>query len=276
MKIVHAQLQSILPTQLRPMLPLSNIESLNEIRMRLSYPAQLVYLDHTTEIGKTIMQEDLSFCVNTACRYSPWNAASMKQGYLTASGGHRIGICGESTGDGIRSLTSVCIRVAKDLQGIAAQIPIRDSILIIGPPGSGKTTLLRDYIRKISNCIQGAVCVVDERAEIFPFSGSSPCFDPGKHTDILSGFSKGQGIGIGIRSMGPAWIALDEITDARDCDAMLQALWCGVRIIATAHASGVSDLLSRPIYRPILNSKVFSTVVVMHPDKSYHMERIST
>ncbi len=275
MKMVHAQLQSVLPISLRSRLPAENIESLTEIRMRMSYPAQLIYLDKTVEIGGAICLDDLNFCVNTASRYSPWNASSMKQGYLTAPGGHRIGICGESTGEGIRSLTSVCIRVAKDLPGISSQIPVRDSLLIIGAPGSGKTTLLRDYIRKISNCCKSAISVVDERSEIFPFTGGKPCFDPGRHTDILTGCPKTRGIGMVMRCMGPAWIALDEITDAEDCDAMVQALWCGVKIVATAHAASVSDLLTRPIYQPIIKSKVFSTIAVMHPDKSYHLERIS-
>ncbi len=275
MKVVQAQLQSILPMHLRSLLPAENIESLTEIRLRLSYPMQLIYLNKTAEVGKPVSLDDLNFCVNTASRYSPWNAASMKQGYLTAPGGHRIGVCGETAGEGIRSLTSVCIRVAKDLQGISDQMPIRDSILIIGPPGSGKTTLLRDYIRRISAKCKSSVCVVDERCEIFPFSCGSPCFNPGKQTDILSGCSKERGINHVIRSMGPAWVALDEITDAKDCDAMVQALWCGVKVIATAHASSVNDLLLRPVYQPIVNSKVFSTVAVMHPDKSYHLERIS-
>lgn len=275
MKVVHAQLQSILPIQLRPLLPAENIESLTEIRLRLSYPMQLIYLDKTVEAGRAICPDDLNFCVNTASRYSPWNAASMKQGYLTAAGGHRIGVCGEIAGEGIRCLTSICIRVAKDLQGISNQMPIRDSLLIIGPPGSGKTTLLRDYIRKISNSCKTSICVVDERSEIFPFSCGSPCFNPGKQTDILSGCSKANGISHVIRSMGPVWVAFDEITDAKDCDAMVQALWCGVKVIATAHAASVNDLLLRPVYQPIINSKVFSTIAVMHSDKSYHLERIS-
>ena len=276
MKTLHDQLRTILPQRIRPLLPAEEIGNLAEIRMRIGQPTMLTYLQRQASVGKPITTEDLSFVVNTACRYSPWNARSIHQGYLTAPGGHRIGLCGEAAGDGMRTVTSLCIRVAKDLHGISGRIPVQDSILILGAPGSGKTTLLRDYIRRISDSPMGSVCVVDERGEIFPFSGGKMCFDPGNGTDVMTGRSKAEGIDCVIRAMGPKWIAVDEITRPADCDALVQALWCGVKVVATAHAASVRDLFSRPVYRPIVNSGVFSTAVVLHTDKSYHLERITT
>lgn len=276
MKTLHDQLRTILPQRIRPLLPAEEIGNLTEIRMRIGQPMILTYLQRQSSVGEPITTEDLSFVVNTACRYSPWNARSIHQGYLTAPGGHRIGLCGETAGDGMRTVTSLCIRVAKDLHGISGRIPVQDSILILGAPGSGKTTLLRDYIRRISGSPMGSVCVVDERGEIFPFSGGKMCFDPGNGTDVMTGRSKAEGIDCVIRAMGPKWIAVDEITRPADCDALVQALWCGVKVVATAHAASVRDLFSRPVYRPIVDSGVFSTAVVLHTDKSYHLERITT
>lgn len=276
MKTLHDQLRTILPQRIRPLLPAEEIGNLTEIRMRIGRPMQLTYLQRQTSVGEPVTTEDLNFVVNTACRYSPWNARSIHQGYLTAPGGHRIGLCGEAAGDGMRTVTSLCIRVAKDLHGISGRIPVQDSILILGAPGSGKTTLLRDYIRRISGSPMGSVCVVDERGEIFPFSGGKMCFDPGNGTDVMTGRSKAEGIDCVIRAMGPKWIAVDEITRPADCDALVQALWCGVKVVATAHAASVRDLFSRPVYRPIVDSGVFSTAVVLHTDKSYHLERITT
>lgn len=276
MKTLHDQLRTILPQRIRPLLPAEEIGNLTEIRMRIGQPMILTYLQRQSSVGEPITTEDLSFVVNTACRYSPWNACSIHQGYLTAPGGHRIGLCGEAAGDGMRTVTSICIRVAKDLHGISGRIPVQDSILILGAPGSGKTTLLRDYIRRISGSPMGSVCVVDERGEIFPFSGGKMCFDPGNGTDVMTGRSKAEGIDCVIRAMGPKWIAVDEITRPADCDALVQALWCGVKVVATAHAASVRDLFSRPVYRPIVDSGVFSTAVVLHTDKSYHLERITT
>ena len=276
MKTLHDQLRTILPQRIRPLLPAEEIGNLTEIRMRIGQPMILTYLQRQSSVGEPITTEDLSFVVNTACRYSPWNARSIHQGYLTAPGGHRIGLCGETAGDGMRTVTSLCIRVAKDLHGISGRIPVQDSILILGAPGSGKTTLLRDYIRRIPSSPMGSVCVVDERGEIFPFSGGKMCFDPGNGTDVMTGRSKAEGIDCVIRAMGPKWIAVDEITRPADCDALVQALWCGVKVVATAHAASVRDLFSRPVYRPIVDSGVFSTAVVLHTDKSYHLERITT
>ena len=276
MKTLHDQLRTILPQRIRPLLPAEEIGNLTEIRMRIGQPMMLTYLQRQSSVGEPITTEDLSFVVNTACRYSPWNARSIHQGYLTAPGGHRIGLCGETAGDGMRTVTSLCIRVAKDLHGISGRIPVQDSILILGAPGSGKTTLLRDYIRRISGSPMGSVCVVDERGEIFPFSGGKMCFDPGNGTDVMTGRSKAEGIDCVIRAMGPKWIAVDEITRPADCDALVQALWCGVKVVATAHAASVRNLFSRPVYRPIVDSGVFSTAVVLHTDKSYHLERITT
>jgi len=74
--------------------------------------------------------------------------------------------------------------------------------------------------------------------------------------------------------MGPKVIAIDEITAAKDCDAIMEAGWCGVDILATAHASGMSDLRNRPVYKPILQCGMFKSVVVMKDDKSWYLERM--
>ena len=74
--------------------------------------------------------------------------------------------------------------------------------------------------------------------------------------------------------MNPQWIAVDEITEKSDCDALLQAGWCGVNLMATAHAGSLQDFLTRPVYKPLVDCKLFSTVLVLRKDKSWKMERI--
>lgn len=267
------ELLSILPGWLRQELDEATVTNLQEIRLRLHGTAELVLRNTSKRLSKTVTKEDLQFCINAASRYSPWNAASAASGYLTSQGGHRIGICGEAVCKegqmtGIREVTSLCIRVAKDFHGISEGIPIGGSILILGAPGWGKTTLLRDLIRRISQTGHH-ISVVDERQELFP----AEIFDHGPRTDILSGCRKGEGIDTVLRTMGPEWIAVDEITEETDCNALLRAGWCGVRLLATAHAATYRDYLNRPVYRPLAESRLFDSVVILRPDKTWRIER---
>ena len=169
------------------------------------------------------------------------------------------------------------LTIYHDYEGIAKSIAhINNSVLIIGPPGSGKTTLLRDFIRCKSENEQGSICVVDEREEIFPIYNGQACFYTGKHTDVLSKSNKASGIEAVLRSMNPEWIAVDEITGETDCEALLHAGWCGVKLMATAHAGSIIDLKSRPVYKPLIEKKLFSTILILRRDKSWTMERISS
>ena len=162
---------------------------------------------------------------------------------------------------GVRNITSVCIRVARDFPGIAGEIGQLDSsILIFGAPGWGKTTLLRDLIRQRSD-MGCQTAVVDERRELFPMGD---CFFSGKCTDILTGCPKREGISTVLRTMGPDCIAVDEITAEEDCNALL----------ATAHGTGIREIRNRRIYRELLDGRLFDYVVVMNRDKSWKAERM--
>ncbi len=247
---------------------------LRELRLRLDKSAQLKTAKGYYSICREVTGEDLSFIVNAACRYSPWTATGAAQGYITAPGGHRIGLCGEAviqngTMTGLRSITSLNIRVARDFPGIAEPLAkCSGSVLILGKPGSGKTTLLRDFIRQRS--YTETVAVVDERGELFPVG-----FDKGTSVDILTGCPKAHGLDAVLRTMGPDTVAIDEITAEADCRALLRAGWCGVHLLATAHASCRQDLMSRAVYRPLLEAGLFEHLVTLQPDKSFRTERMN-
>lgn len=271
---------NLLPVWLRQEVDKQGRDHLQELRLRLDKPPEMVLSFGSVYLERIVSIDDLRFCVNLASRYSPWSAATMAQGYITGQGGHRMGLCGEavvSSGkmSGINSLSSICLRVARDFPGIAAKaVGLTGSVLIIGKPGSGKTTLLRDLIRQKSNSGQGSVALVDEKGEVFPNIHGRPCFPSGKRTDILTGCGKAYGIEILLRNMTPDTIAVDEITAAEDCQALLHAGWCGVNLLATAHAGCLEDLMSRPVYRPIIESKIFDHILILNPDKSWRTERM--
>ncbi len=269
---------TILPLRFRREVDTLGRDALQQLHLRLGREIVLDTSSGRMTINAVATEEDLKFVVNTASRYSPWSAATAAQGYVTAPGGHRIGLCGhcivhDGAVTGIREVNALCIRVARDFVGIAPQPTIASgNILIIGPPGSGKTTMLRDLIRNISNRCEGSIAVVDERGEIFPTQCS---FDTGPNTDVLTFCPKPQGIMMALRTLGARWIALDEITDKADGQALQQGFNCGVNFVATAHALNIRDLRSRPLYREILDRGIFETVLVMQPDKSCCMERMA-
>lgn len=268
------ELLSVLPMWMRKDVDMHSGEHLRELRLRIHLPPELVFAHKSCWLERTICQDDLNYTVNAASKYSPWAAASAANGYITAKGGHRIGLCGETVVrqgkvTAIRNYTSVCIRVARDCPGIAAGLEhCKGSILILGSPGWGKTTLLRDLVRQFSKL--ETVCAVDERAELFPEG-----FDRGKCTDILTGCPKDKGIFMLLRTMGPSCIAVDEITDPDDTAALIHASNCGVRLLATAHAASISDYRRRMLYRPLLENHVFDRIIALKKDQSYTMERMT-
>ena len=272
--------KNLLPTWMRESIDKLGKNTLLELRLRVGSPPELILLKGSFWLDKPVREEDLKFCVNVASRYSPWASATVAKGYITAPGGHRLGLCGDAVMSegkmtGLRNITSINLRVARDFPGIAQGLRKHiGSVLIIGKPGSGKTTLLRDTIRQRSNEFPGCVAVVDEREEIFPKAENNMCFSVGKHTDVISGCSKKEGIEAVLRSMGPDTIAVDEITADSDCRALMHAGWCGVKLLATAHAGSRQDLLNRPVYRPLIESGLFESLIVLHDDKTWHYERM--
>ncbi len=254
-----------------------------EIRLHLGQMVQVVtqqgeWYPTCRRVGK----EDLEHILNIASRFSAYAAQSVAQGYITGRGGHRIGLCGECVVQdgvvtGIKELRSLCIRVARDIPGLADGLlsSLADgSVLILGPPGSGKTTLLRDLIRQISDGRQEQIGVIDQRSELFPVTPDGFYFNTGGRTDVLTGAGKAAGIELLLRSMGPKWIALDEISAMDDCTALEQCGYCGVRFLATAHAWTPDDLKRRPVYRRLLKTGMFKTAIWLKDDQTYTIERL--
>lgn len=268
------ELLGILPQKLRRDVDSLGKESLEELRLRMGAPPELVTGTGSRWLSTAVTREDLNFVVNAASRYSPWAAVTASQGYLTAPGGHRIGLCGEAVCrngvlEGIREISSLCIRVARDFPGVAGKAGDNTgSALILGAPGWGKTTLLRDLIRQRGAREQ--VSVVDERGELFPAG-----FSRGQRVDVLTGCPKAEGILTVLRTMGPSVIAVDEITEEGDCMALLKAVNCGVQLLATAHACSVEDIRNRKIYGVLIKNRVFDTFLVLRKDKSYKVERMT-
>ena len=259
--------------------------SAEEIRLRKgSRPTVLSYGREIPFSENKVTKRDLDALFELACGGSAHTVRdAVASGYVTAPGGYRVGLCGVmAVSDGaaisFREITSVCIRISREVLGSADGIEkyaVTDgkiaSTLIISPPGGGKTTFLRDTVRKLSD-LGYRVSVADERSEI----GGSGAFRLGCCTDVIEGCRKSDAVMMLLRSMSPQVIALDEITEDRDIDAVIMASYCGTAMIATAHAESIEDLGKRPLYKRLMQSGIFGLIVVIKNRRTREYEYIRT
>ncbi|MDR2932911.1 MAG: stage III sporulation protein AA, partial [Oscillospiraceae bacterium] len=199
----------------------------------------------------------------------------LKNGYISLLGGHRAGICGTAVLSGggissIRDVTSINLRIARDIHGAATPIVERvlrgnlRGLLIVGAPSTGKTTVLRDLARQISTGRVGGyrkVAVIDERGELGAVYDGVPQNDLGPCCDVLSGYPKAEGILTAVRTLSPQIIICDEIGGEAEVSGMLDSVNCGVKIIASAHAASFAELLGRRQIRRLLEYGVFDTLI---------------
>lgn len=265
------------------------LSELTELRLRANGPMMLVSPTRSFYItvgGKPtympsehlfyIAQHEIQDIVTHACGYSVHShQEDFKNGYLTLSGGHRIGLCGTSVIEngktvGIREITALNIRIAKEIPD-AARETLRigfqsglQNILLVGAPMSGKTTVLRALAREVSHGYNGMpvkCTVIDERGELFP----------AEHTlrnrkctvDILTGYSKSDGISLAVRALSPDIIFCDEIGSEEDVGAIAEGIRCGVHFVATVHANSLQTLYRREKLKPLFTDKIFDTILLL-------------
>lgn len=245
-------------------LPTSTLCNISEIRLRANGAASvtvgnknlIIYDEDKNPVTVSIDESAEVFsrlCDGTVFKFEN----QIRNGYITINGGHRVGFCGTAVYEGdrivtLKDITSITFRISRQIKNAAREIIgniINDekiySALIVSEPCGGKTTMLSDLARLVSN--MGKRCaVVDERSEICSVYNGIPQKDIGGLTDVLNGYSKGDGMMMALRCLSPQLIICDEIGSKADTDAMLEAMNAGVPVVATAHASGEDDLLGRP------------------------------
>lgn len=289
----------IFPARIRNVLLMASLklEFLQEIRMRVEQPLLCLYegkeyflsgegkLCAGRETGLTVSREELMETVSYVSRYSLYAFdEELKQGYITIPGGHRVGIAGKIVMDGsrircVKYISFLNVRLSHERKGCAdAVFPylIREKrfchTLIISPPKCGKTTLLRDIIRQASNGsgkLPGQnVGVVDERSEIGGSYRGVPQNDLGIRTDVLDCCPKSEGMMMLIRSMAPDIVAVDEIGDYRDSQAIEAVFHCGCKLLATVHGSSVDDVKKKPLLQNLIQYHCFERYIVLDYEKS--------
>lgn len=259
---------------------------IQEIRLRLNKPIVVNFGGKNIFLETSLTKEKIVATKQTIehvlCRATENSVyaynSQIKQGFITAKGGIRLGIAGESVVSDsylpktLKDICSINVRVPHEVKGCSA-VAFRfmfcenclKSTLIISPPGAGKTTFLRDIACQISKVCQQncSVLIVDERFEIASVVDGLPMLDVGDFSDIVSGATKKFAFENGIRALRPNVIITDELACKEDADACKNAIMSGVKVVASIHGSSLVDISSKSDFKEMVGSRCFERYVVL-------------
>lgn len=257
-----------------------SFELIEEIRVRVNKPIII----KTKEKEKVFLYKptphEISKILELISNYSLYAfEEELKNGYITLTGGHRVGITGRAVLENgvvktIKNINGFNIRISHEVKGCGNKVlpyivngEVKHTI-IISPPCCGKTTLLRDLARQISNGVDGivkgqAVSIVDERSEIAGCYMGIPQNDVGIRTDILDGCPKDYGMLLLLRSMAPKVIIVDEIGRHSDIHAIDSIINAGVKVICSVHGDSIDDILKKPVLSEFVNKNILERFVVL-------------
>lgn len=225
-----------------------------------------------------VTKQEVDATLSRMCSFSMHTyQQNLVDGYITLSGGHRVGICGTAVNEksiimSVREISSLNIRIAREVYGVSRKILDEvfyehvSSLIIAGPPSSGKTTLIRDMARELSGgfgCCYRKVVIADERGEIAAVKDGIPQNDIGLNSDVICGFPKGTAIMNALKSMSPEVIVCDEVGTKDEIEAIEYGLNSGVKFILTVHASSYEELKRKKQIKMLLETGEFNNIVLL-------------
>ena len=238
----------------------------NEIRLRYKRNVSLTAANKSFFADYVMSEQDMKNTLSAICRGSVYAyQKTIKRGYIPLPFGGRAGVVGELADEeldvAVETITSVNIRIPHHIRGKCGKIfdlflKHGKGMIIYAPPGVGKTTFLRDLSIELSRGSNAKkVALVDSRRELDNGQIPSDCL-----IDTLAGYPKSLGIEIAVRTMSCDIIVCDEI-GADEVAQIRKSLFCGVPVIAAAHASSFSELCSREGISSLINEGAFSHAV---------------
>lgn len=235
-----------------------------EIRLTAGSAAAITIGDEVIELEGKITAAQLRTALSFICHGAPYSAqSSLKEGYITLEGGHRVGVCGRIASDNMVEPGALCFRIAREIKGAAQDIApfLGQNILFVSPPGCGKTTILRDAARIAGEKMP--VCIVDERSEIAAVYKGVPQMDIGRLSCVLDGVEKSRGMLMALRAMAPKIIVTDEIGGEGDVRALWRCINAGVKIMTSVHGYDENDIKRTPALYELISSGAFEKIVVL-------------
>ena len=259
-----------LRTELKAMPP-ERAACVQEIRLRAGQAVQFTVggawqpaqqLLPAAQTALAIGPRMLRSCFAALCRDSAYAYEDeLKQGYFTLPGGSRVGVAGVCGPAGFADITSLNLRVARQVPCVLPpQLrrtldALNGGILVVGTPGSGKTTFLRSIIRYLDTA-RRIFCVADERGELLTAGHTVHC-------DVYTRCTKAQAIQMALRCMNPQVIVCDELGTQADLQAVEAGLACGVVFVASVHCDTLEALNRKPPTARLLAMGAFETLVLL-------------
>ncbi len=266
----------------------ADAEQISEIRLRTGRPVSLSVcgkekfltqsggLTECEGMAVTANMSDIEKSFNAVCDYSVHSyGREISEGFITIEGGNRVGICGTAVTENnciktLKYISGLNFRISGQAFGCADEICKRYfnekpcSMLIVGPPSSGKTTILKDICRNLGSRYK--ISVIDERGEIGAVYHGVPQNSVGLMTDVFVGYPKAFGITSAVRVMSPQIIVCDELGGNDDCEAVINSVSTGVKIIASMHGFTEQAVLSNKGIRQLAESGMFEYAAVLEGD----------
>lgn len=267
--------------------PLERVEGRwEELHLRVGRCASVTVGGENRRVDCTLREDEAKALIHRLCGGSMYaHRESINQGYICLPDGVRVGLCGTAALDGdegqllgVHTPDAICIRFPQPHRACGEGISSRltayfpRGALFYAPPGVGKTTLLRALARHFAGGERPLrVAVVDSRGEL-----NDGSFDGRLCLSLLTGYPKGRGIEIAVRSLNAQLLICDEIGNAEEASSILAVAGCGVPLLASAHAANCQQLLSRPALRALHEAAVFGCYVGLsrqagQTDFAYHL-----
>jgi len=236
-------LLAVMPPRVRdPIERLGDVGALIEVVLDLGrqpearFPTRVVTLN-----PQPITRDDLDFSIGRVSRFTNDNRAGIERTL------HRISALRNRLGEVIGLTCRVGRAVYGTVEIVRDVVEAGKSILLLGRPGVGKTTLLREAARVLADDLARRVIIVDTSNEI---AGDGDIPHPGigraRRMQVPSPEKQHAVMIEAVENHMPEVVVIDEIGTEAEALAARTIAERGVQLIATAHGTGLENLIANP------------------------------